>query len=108
MSPTPMSAGQSGGVSISGTVSYVAGDIVGGNKGLTAEELVAVLEAKGVLQPAETAGLERQTIIKLAQRLKPEVLEFDQAVRELEHVVIIARDVIARGERGTNHDALIN
>ena len=106
-----MSAGQSGGVSIPGTVSYVAGDIVGGNKityGPTAEELVAVLEAKGVLRTAETAGLERQTIIKLAQRLKPEVLEFDQAVRELEHVVVIARDVIARGERGTNHDAFVN
>ena len=36
------------------------------------------------------------------------MLDFDQAVRELEHVVVIARDVIARGERGTNHDAFVN
>src|SRR3712207_6898886 len=47
--------GQTGGVTISGAIGTVAGDIVGGDKitGATAEELVAVLEAHGVLQAAE-------------------------------------------------------
>ena len=77
--------------------------------GSTAEELVAVLEAKGVIQTAKGAGLERQAVIKLAQRLKPDdVLEFEQAVTELECAVAIALDVIARGEHGTNEDAFVN
>ena len=61
MCPPPMSGNQSGGVNISGSVGSVGGDIVGGNKityGPTAEELVAVLEAKGVLarRPASNGG----------------------------------------------------
>ena len=60
--------GKPGGVNIAGTVGFVGGDIVGGDKiGLSAEELVAVLETRGVLQTAETAGLQRRTIITLAQ-----------------------------------------
>ena len=112
MCPSPVSAGQSGGVNISGTVGSVGGDIVGGDKityGPTAEELVAVLEAKGVLRTAETAGLERRTVIKLAQRLKPERCSTSiRRSRELERAVGVALDVIARGERGTNHDEFVN
>jgi hypothetical protein len=76
--------------------------------GPTAEQLVAVLEAKGLLRASEEAGLQRRTIITLAHRLKPDVLDFDQAVRELERAVEVALDVIARGERGTNDDAFVN
>ena len=77
--------------------------------GSTAEELVAVLEAKGVIQTAKGAGLERQAVIKLAQRLKPDdVLDFDQAVRELERAVAVALDVIARGEQGANQDDFLD
>ena len=109
MCPPPESVGQSGAVNISGHVGNVHGDIVGGNKyGPTAEEIVAVLEAKGVIRTAETAGLERQAIVKIAQRLKPDVLDFDQAVRELKHAVTVALDVIARGERGANRDDFVN
>jgi tetratricopeptide (TPR) repeat protein len=111
MCPSQGSPGRSGGVNIVGTAS-VCGDIVGGDKiiyGHTAEELVAVLEAKGFLRTADSAGLERQAIIKLAHRLKPdEVLDFDQALRELEHVVAVALDVIAPGERGKSREEFAN
>src|SRR4051794_39015773 len=111
MDPSPAAVGQSG-VSIGGSVGSVGGDIVGRDKityGLTAEELVAVLEAKGVLRAAEPAGLERQTVVELARRLKPDdALDFDQAVRELERAVAVALDVIARGEQGTNHGEFVN
>jgi hypothetical protein len=40
--------------------------------------------------------------------LKPEVLDFEQAVTELERAVEVALDVIARGERGTNEDTFVN
>jgi hypothetical protein len=71
--------------------------------------LVAVLDERGATQKAENAGLERRTIIKLAQRLNPdELLDFDQAVIELESAVNVALDVIAQGERGTNLDAFID
>ncbi|MER8394932.1 hypothetical protein NKH10_23940 [Mesorhizobium sp. M1340] len=68
--------------------------------GLSAQELVAVLEAKGILRPAEQQGLERQTIVKLAQRFNSEVLGFRSGVKELERAVAVALEVIARGERG--------
>ena len=96
------------GVTIS-TVDYVHGDIIGGNKGLDEHQLVAVLEARGVLRTAETAGLERRTIILLAQRLKPDKqLDFNQALKELERAVEVALDVIQRGERGTSDDVFLN
>ena len=67
------------------------------------------LEAKGVIRTAAQGGLEGQAVIKLAQRLKPqELLNFDQAIIELESAVGVALDVIARGERGTNLDAFIS
>src|SRR5437868_4288859 len=50
------------------------------NVGPTAEELVAALEAKGLLVASEVAGLQRRTIISLAESLKPDVLDFEQAV----------------------------
>src|ERR1700730_14588214 len=104
MCPSPKSADEIGGVSIPGTVGTVVGDIVGRDKiicGLTEErveelteelvkEIVITLEARGFIRKAEKDGLERQTIIKLAQRLKPsDVLDFDQALRELEHAVAV-------------------
>jgi hypothetical protein len=83
--------------------------IQGVSVGASEEELVAALERRGLLAGAETAGLQRRTIITLAQRLKPaERLDFEQAVPELERAVEVALDVIARGERGTNDDAFVN
>ena len=67
--------------------------------------LVAALD----MRRAESGGLERETIIKIARRLRPdEMLDFDQAVVELERAVDVAMDVIARGERGTNYDAFVD
>ena len=61
------------------------------------------------LPEPKLAGLQRRTIITLAQRLKPaERLDFEQAVTELERAVEVALDVIAKGERGTNDDAFVN
>src|SRR5271157_825502 len=112
MSSSTETFGQTGGVEITGAVGQIVGDIVGRDKithGQSAEELVAVLEARGFLQTAETAGLQRRTIITLANRLKPnERLDFDQAITELERAVEVALDVIVRGERGTSDDAFVN
>ena len=67
--------------------------------------LVAALD----MRRAESGGLERETITKIARRLRPdEMLDFDQAVVELERAVDVALDVIARGERGTNYDAFVD
>ena len=65
--------------------------------GSTAEEIVSDLEKRGLLAAAELAGLQRAVIIKLAQRLKPEAVDFNQAVRELESAVGVAMDVIRAG-----------
>jgi hypothetical protein len=67
--------------------------------------LVAALDTRR----AEAAGLERDTIIKIARRLRPdEMLDFNQAVVELERAVEIVLDVITRGERGTNLDEFVD
>jgi tetratricopeptide (TPR) repeat protein len=97
------------GVEISGSVGSVAGDIVGGNKGLDEEKLLDFLAARGLLQSADAAGLQRRTIIQLAQGLKrSEALTFEQAMVELGEAVKIAVDVIARGERGSNDDRFVD
>ena len=58
---------------------------------------------------AREAGLERETIIKLAQRLKPEeTLDFERALKELEIAVTVAIDVIAKGARGSNEGEFID
>jgi tetratricopeptide (TPR) repeat protein len=70
--------------------------------------LMAELDARGLTGKAEAAGLERQAMIRIAGRLRPdERLNFDQAVVEVEHAVGIALEVIARGERGGNQDAFV-
>ena len=64
--------------------------------------LVAALD----MRPAESGGLERETIIKIAQRLRPdEMLDFDEAVVELEEAVETWRGGNHRGEHSTNYDA---
>jgi tetratricopeptide (TPR) repeat protein len=77
--------------------------------GYTDDELLAALEARGMLREAELTGLQRRTVVMLAQRLKPaERLDFEQALTELEYAVEMALDVIRRGERGSNDDAFVN
>jgi tetratricopeptide (TPR) repeat protein len=58
---------------------------------------------------ADSGGLERETIIKIARRRRPdELLDFNRAVIELKWAVEIALDVIATGERGTNYDVFVD
>ena len=67
-----------------------------------AEGVLHALAVRGVLQKAESAGLERRVVVALAERLKPEEgLSVDQALTELEHAMEIALGVIARGAHGT-------
>jgi tetratricopeptide (TPR) repeat protein len=76
---------------------------------LLIEELLVDLQRRGKVANAERAGLEREIIVKLAQRLKPgEALDFELCVKELENAVGIALDSIARGQRGTNEDDFVN
>jgi tetratricopeptide (TPR) repeat protein len=70
--------------------------------------IVAELDARGVGAKAAEAGLERHAMLRIARRLKPdELLDFDQAMVEVEHAVEIALDVIARGERRGNLEAFV-
>jgi tetratricopeptide (TPR) repeat protein len=70
--------------------------------------LIAALEAKGFVG-AGAQAIDRQTVIALARRLRPEEsLDFDQALRELEHAVEVAREVLATGEHATSQDAFID
>jgi hypothetical protein len=67
MSSSPDPPQPEAGVVISGTVGSVSGDIVGRDKithGLSAEQLVAVLEARGLIQPAEAAGLQDDPLLR--------------------------------------------
>jgi len=73
------------------------------------QELKQLVDALGKDKAAQAAeaGLGRETILQLARRMKPEVIGFEQAIKELEYAVGIALDVIARGERGTNQEAFV-
>jgi tetratricopeptide (TPR) repeat protein len=72
-------------------------------------KLLDALDARGEVARAASGGLEREIIVKLAKRLKPdEALDFDQAIAALENAVGIALESIARGERGTNQDGFVN
>jgi trypsin-like peptidase len=112
MSPSSETGGQSGGVNIPGVVGPVGGDIVGRDKityGADEERLIEILDKKGLLAIADLAGVQKQTITKLAQRLKPGVLlNFEQAIAELEHAVDIAIQERKKGERRENEDAFVN
>jgi tetratricopeptide (TPR) repeat protein len=103
-------SGQTGGVANSGTFNTNGGHVVGGNLSINSPEaVVEALAARGLLQIAETAGLQRQVVVMLAQRLKPaDRLDFEQAIIEVERAVEIAIEVIARGARGSNEDAFVN
>src|SRR5262245_34268533 len=73
------------------------------------EKLVAVLDARGETARAAQSGVERQTIIALAQRLKPdEVIDLDQAVKELTAAVETAIAVSQQGAGGSNLGDLVD
>jgi tetratricopeptide (TPR) repeat protein len=70
-------------------------------------KLVAALDQRGDSAKAAQGGIERETIFQLARRIRPEVIGFEQAVKELGNAVGIALDVISRGERGSNQEAFV-
>jgi hypothetical protein len=77
---------------------------------LTEEQLVALPDAIAKLiaalndggGSAERAGINRKAIIELAQRIKADVVDFGQALRELEQAVEIAIEVAEEGRRSSN------
>jgi hypothetical protein len=99
-----------GGVSISGSVGSIVGDVTGGHKiavyqGLDENALIRVLEARGHL-PNQA---DRQLIIKLAARYKPgEAGDFDQALRTIEEAVLIALEVVSDGDKKSDPDSFVN
>jgi tetratricopeptide (TPR) repeat protein len=119
-----------GGVTISGTIGSVGGDIVGRDKIIIGEDaetaerrhletrqdlqalpdavtaqMMAALRQSGVIPGAETEGLAERTVLALARRLRPEEAhDLDRAVREVEHAVEIALATIRRGERPSSNE----
>src|ERR1700694_1356307 len=85
----------------------VKGDFIINSAEEIAAELVDLLD-KRELAKAANAGLERDIIIELARRIRPEVIGFEQAVKELEYAVDLALEVIAKGERGTDGPAFVD
>ena len=74
-----------------------------------ADQILAVLDARGLTASAADNGLARATILKLAQRLRPDdTIDFDRAVIEVESAVEVAIDLIRAGARGTNHDDFVD
>jgi hypothetical protein len=81
-----------------------------------ANDIADALEARGILESAETAGVQRRMIIMMArmiimltQHLKlKERPDFDQAMRELQHALDIAVDVKQHGVPDTNEEEFVN
>jgi tetratricopeptide (TPR) repeat protein/pimeloyl-ACP methyl ester carboxylesterase len=66
------------------------------------DKLVVALGERGETANAEKAGVRREVIIQLAQRINADVDDFEQALLELERAVRIAIEVSAEGRRGSN------
>jgi hypothetical protein len=79
-----------------------------GLSGSDIQRALADMEARGLVQEAETAGLRRKVIVHLGRRLNSHISDSDQAVRELERIVEVALDVIARGKPAGSDDAFVN
>ena len=73
------------------------------------DRLLAKLDERGDIARAAESGLERQTILELARRLKPdETLDLDQAIAALTNAIDIALATITRGERASNQTEFVN
>lgn len=73
------------------------------------ERLLAALDARGHTARAAESGVERQTVIALAQRLRPdETLDFDQAVAELAAAVEMAVAISLKSKPGGNLGDLVD
>ncbi len=74
-----------------------------------AAQIVNRMDQGGEIAKAADQGIQREAIIKFAERLKPnEVLKSDQAVKGLENSVEVALEVIAEGARSSNQDPFIS
>ena len=93
----PQTAGQTGGIINTGSIVTNGGHVIGGDVTINSPEAVVdALEARGLLQAAENAGLQRRVIVMLAQRLKPaERLDFERAITEL-NVRLKSRSTLSR------------
>lgn len=72
------------------------------------DKLVTAHEERGETASAEKAGVSRDVIIQLAQRINADVDDFDQAMLELDRAVAVAVDVVEEGRRGGNTGDFIN
>jgi tetratricopeptide (TPR) repeat protein/pimeloyl-ACP methyl ester carboxylesterase len=66
------------------------------------DRLVAAHAESGKTLNAEQAGVNREVIIQLAQRINAGLEDFDQAMVELERAVAVAVEVVEEGRRGSN------
>jgi tetratricopeptide (TPR) repeat protein len=74
-----------------------------------AQEVVAELRRQGFVAKAADAGVGERAVLELARRLKPnEDLTLEQAVKEVSAAVETAVEVMAKGERGSNLDDLVD
>ncbi len=84
-------------------------DALKGLPDAVAERILQLLDQRGELTKAARGGLERDVVLKLARRLKPDdTLDFDRAVAEVENAITIALDAIARDRRGSNEDDFVD
>jgi tetratricopeptide (TPR) repeat protein len=65
-------------------------------------KLMAALNERGETANAEKAGVSRDVIIQLAKRINADVVDFDQAMLELERAITVAVEVVEEGRRGSN------
>lgn len=72
------------------------------------EKLVAAHAERGETAAAEKAGVRREVIIQLAQRINADVDDFDQALLELERAVGVAVEVAAEGNRESNAGEIVD
>jgi tetratricopeptide (TPR) repeat protein/pimeloyl-ACP methyl ester carboxylesterase len=66
------------------------------------DKLVAAHAESGKTTYAEKAGVGREVVIQLAQRINADVDDFDRAMVELERAVAVAVEVVEEGRRGSN------
>jgi tetratricopeptide (TPR) repeat protein len=71
-------------------------------------KLMAALNERGDTASAEKAGVSPEVIIRLAQRIRADIADFDQALLELERAVSVAVEVAEQGRRSSNVGDFVN
>jgi hypothetical protein len=72
------------------------------------DRMLAILENRGETAAAEAAGVQREAIIRLAQRIDGSIADFAQALAELDRAVELAIEVRRAGAQGSNLSAFVD